>query len=583
MYEKIRLYLSSENEAVKEKGLYRILLILVLNLFIVCSGQTKWENPDSIQASQIDSLHYQLLKISQDSASSKSLIVLELAEALINSGLMFTADSLIDKYLNRNYPSVPITIRVKFLEIKETTDSIRRWINSDDNSQIISNFLKTELNNFQTDPNIIRWIIYNLGQIYFLIEDYAGFNITSKEGLKLADFLTKPDLLLDIAASHFYLDQLDSALIVGFEAVSQLEIMDDTPRLSYAHTQIATAFFQKGNRKSASFHYHKAYELAKASSDFLAIDIASNYLAMYYELIGKAEKAIPILKEVMANKNTRPNFGSPFDTPNHSISQFERAENAVAKLVRQRQRLLLLLILIGSGGIIISLFLRLRAKKREANLLQQINRIQINPHFIFNSLNSLQRFIIENDIGSSNKYLTRFSSLIRSVLNNTQENYIPVIDEIKFLEDYLALEKLRFKNQFSYKVDVNQSVDIYNMMIPTMIVQPFVENSLWHGLVPKDGPGDIQIHWDATDLSCLKCTIVDNGIGRSKAKEIKGSSSRQNSSIGTSLIKNRLDQLSKINKSDYKFEYEDLEDKNGRATGTKVIISIPLKWKKNQK
>jgi len=564
----------------------KLLYFLVgLSVCGISAGQDSYEIPDSIQTNRIDSIRTQLLNIDQLSINNLNELTLELADSYFESGLYFTTDTLVDNFLNMNHSMVHVNMRFELLKYNDAADSLRNWLKMRDNAERLISYFEIQLSKSEQNKLITRQIVYELGQVYLNTERFSGFLSMSHRGLELSETNSRPDLLLDLAAAHYYLNSSDpdSAMYYAESAIFLLQQLNDLPRLSFAHTQFAAILSKDQQNRKAFQHYMTAYELARLSGDFLMIDIASNYLAGFYEMTGRSEKAIPILREIMAQKNLRPNYGSPFNTPNSSIHQFERAENAVSELVRERQRLFIGLILIVLFGVIITLIFRLRAKRREAQLLQQINRIQINPHFIFNSLNSLQRFIIEDDISASNKYLTRFSNLIRSVLTNTQENYIPVVDEIKFLEDYLALEKLRFKDMFTYNVETKQGVDIYNMKMPTMIVQPFVENSLWHGLVPKEVPGHIEIIWNAADLSCLTCTIIDDGIGREKAKEIKGKSAKINSSVGTSIIKNRLDQLSKINKSNYQFKYDDLYDDGGQARGTKVVISIPLKWEKRKK
>jgi tetratricopeptide (TPR) repeat protein len=566
-----------------KKKLHIVSLVLGLFLSSLTYGQTLWEKPDSVQGIRIDSLYQDLFYLNPDSDPINCEKVLELAEAYLSSGMVFSADSLADNYLYRNYPDIPPFIESKLVQIRIRADSLKAWMNVPDHSQELISYLKSELSKKNHPPTIYRELNYELEQVYFLTRNYSEYKLGIRKAIELSGSLFLPDHLMDLAASYYYLDDLDSALITANEAFLLYEKIGDIIKLCYAHNQIGAIHGKMNDSKQSFYHYQLSFDLANRSSDIRSIEVAGYYLAKYYEDNGKPERAIPILRQIMAVQGSMPNYRSPFGEISPNIYLVEKAEGVISNLTKQRQLLFVLILTLILGGISLSLAIRLRAKKREAHLLQQINRIQINPHFIFNSLNSLQRFIIENDIGSSNKYLTRFSSLIRSVLNNTQENYIPVMDEIQFLEDYLALEKLRFRNQFSYELNVSQNIDIYNMLIPTMIIQPFIENSLWHGLIPKDGPGEIKIEWEATGLSCLNCTITDNGIGRSKAREIKGNSSKKNSSIGTRLIKNRLDQLSKINKSEYKFEYEDLTDTIGQSNGTKVIISIPLKWKKTEK
>ena len=202
-------------------------------------------------------------------------------------------------------------------------------------------------------------------------------------------------------------------------------------------------------------------------------------------------------------------------------------------------------------------------------------RSQMNPHFIFNSLNSIQHFISESQKDNALKYLSKFSRLIRIVLQNAERNSNTIADEIKMLEYYLELEALRFSDKFTYHINVDDKVNIHNTEIPSMILQPFIENAIIHGLLNRNGEGILEI-------SILKkgeqiiCTIEDNGIGREAAEKIKKNKLIFHESMGTRVAEERIQMMGGANNRLTKIKIEDLKNENNVATGTRVTIEIEI-------
>ncbi len=214
---------------------------------------------------------------------------------------------------------------------------------------------------------------------------------------------------------------------------------------------------------------------------------------------------------------------------------------------------------------------------------QQINELnaskltaiqsQMNPHFIFNSLNSIQDLILKGDVEHSYSYITTFSNLVRRTLSYSEKDFIDFDQEIKLLELYLSLEKLRFKKELNYSIDIKNVEDI---MLPPLLIQPFIENSLIHGLLHKEGQKNLKITFELKDT--LICTVADNGIGREKSKAIKLRQRSEHESFSGKAIHKRFEILSNVFKGDFGYKYEDLYE-NNEAAGTKVILSIPIKHK----
>jgi ligand-binding sensor domain-containing protein/two-component sensor histidine kinase len=214
--------------------------------------------------------------------------------------------------------------------------------------------------------------------------------------------------------------------------------------------------------------------------------------------------------------------------------------------------------------------------QQKLNELEQMAlRAQMNPHFIFNCLNSIQNFIITNDLESSNWYLTEFAHLIRQTLDNSEKSTITITNEIKYLKRYLELEMMRFGHSFSYAIETDPEIDADMASIPTMILQPFVENSIRHGIRYKENGGgriDIKFHKSNDGFVCI---IQDNGIGRKKAHEYKSRLHVEYQSKGMSLTAERINILNRQLTDPITIEINDLIDEKEQATGTKVIIRFP--------
>lgn len=217
---------------------------------------------------------------------------------------------------------------------------------------------------------------------------------------------------------------------------------------------------------------------------------------------------------------------------------------------------------------------RLEMEKNIIELEQEAARLQMNPHFIFNSLNSIQGFIASNEPFQAKRYLAKFARLMRLILENAREEYIPLQNEIDILDNYLELEKLRTNDKFDFSIETDQDIDPENLDLPPMMLQPFVENAVVHGLSGKAGRGNLTIRFSVADNSLL-CEIIDDGIGRERAAKNKLQSASGHKSTGISVTKKRLQQLKVLTGKEAGVSIEDLTAE-GKPAGTKVTIRIPF-------
>lgn len=202
-------------------------------------------------------------------------------------------------------------------------------------------------------------------------------------------------------------------------------------------------------------------------------------------------------------------------------------------------------------------------------------RAQMNPHFIFNCLNSINRYIIKNDQKTASLYLTKFARLIRLILENSEAGMVPLSQELDALKLYIDIEALRFDHKFNYEISVSQDIQSDTVLIPTMILQPYVENAIWHGLLHKDKPGKLILHISAEE-DALVCVIEDNGIGRENAMAMQSKTSVTRKSMGLKITADRLAMLnSRAGYNKPGVEIIDLKNTVGTAAGTRVIIHIP--------
>ena len=203
-------------------------------------------------------------------------------------------------------------------------------------------------------------------------------------------------------------------------------------------------------------------------------------------------------------------------------------------------------------------------------------RAQMNPHFIFNAINSIQHFITSNNPVASQKFLSKFAKLIRYVVDNSKPVSIPLSKEVEALQLFMDLERLRFAERFEYRITLGDNIDATFIEIPSMLIQPYIENSIWHGIMHKEGVGKIDISFELND-QLLKCTVEDNGIGRKRSQEYKLKQDPQShKSVGMSLTRERLEIINQLNKSQLSIVVTDLMDEEGNAIGTRVELFIPV-------
>ena len=353
---------------------------------------------------------------------------------------------------------------------------------------------------------------------------------------------------------------------------------------------LGTIYRDIGNTETALINYLKAIYQAKTGKDIYDLswvygDMSEMYLRK--KDTANAFKNYVLFKQYSDSMLMKNNIKNLADARIKYDADTHNKELELLSLRIRNQRLLIY----GSSGLFllslaILILLLSRAKLNTRRRISEMNRKiseitqanlrqQMNPHFIFNTLNSIQYYMYQHDKLATNNYLTKFSSLMRKVLENSQHTSVSLRDELDALNLYLELEMIRFKDKFSYTINVDEEIDTLLYKVPTMLIQPYVENSICHGLIPGEGKGSIKI-----DLKLRKdyilCIIEDNGIGREAAQKINRMREKNHHSLGTQIVSSRLDLVNALYGTSLKTIYTDLKSDTNEPEGTRVEIHIPI-------
>jgi tetratricopeptide (TPR) repeat protein len=366
---------------------------------------------------------------------------------------------------------------------------------------------------------------------------------------------------------------------------------DNKANIAQADLMLGKAFCLNGQLSEAQPHLLESLKLAKEIEETNLIKDACKALSDFYVKTGDFERAYQTFIEYSSIKDTIYNRESRKEiTEMQTLYELDKKEKEIEiqdlKIGRQKAQFYYII-----SGVSLMVFMalllfnryklkqkhyRTELEKKNIDIEQRLLRTQMNPHFIFNSLNSINCFIALNDPESAQSYLTKFARLMRYILENSRKAFVPVEDEINTLKLNLELEQLRFDNRFTFEVHVNEGIDKQSTFIPPMLIQPFVENAIIHGLSNKSAGGRLSVKLkQESELMC--CTIEDNGIGREKAMEIKEKSGKpKHRSLGMQVTQERLDILNEKSKEKVSFQILDLKDEGGNATGTRVELKIPF-------
>jgi hypothetical protein len=390
---------------------------------------------------------------------------------------------------------------------------------------------------------------------------------------------------------NFYLEkEYDSAIKSYNKSLSYSIPSKRYENAANALGNLGTIYRDIGDTEKSIKYYLKSIEQAKLGEAVRELSWVYEDMSQMYLRIrdtSNAYKSYVLFKKYSDAQIWKTSTQGLTDARVRYEADTHNKEVELLSLRLKNQKLLIygytgLIILSLAIGILLFSRAKINAKRRISEMNRKISEVtqanlrqQMNPHFIFNTLNSIQYYMYQHDKLATNNYLTKFSSLMRKVLENSQQTSVPLRDELDALNLYLELETIRFKDKFDYKINVDEEIDTLLYKVPTMLIQPYVENSICHGLMPGEDKGLIKIDLKLEN-EYISCIIEDNGIGREAAHEKKRMNENNHNSLGTRIVSSRLDLVNALYGTSLKTIYTDLKNINGEPEGTRVEIQIPI-------
>lgn len=344
--------------------------------------------------------------------------------------------------------------------------------------------------------------------------------------------------------------------------------------------ELADIYIKKNDPEEAVALLKNAYGIALEKGHTLEARKSVKRLDSLYNISGNTDASVALYRDFLGklpdlvSKDRSLVDNKILEDTEQRISQLEKEKELKDALIRKKNVFNYSLIgaLVLLTGLIIFIFRTLKKVqiKNKKIALQSLRR-EMNPHFIFNSLNSVNHFIATNNELEANQYLTKFSKLMRGVMENSAEDFIPFQQELDLLQNYLALEKTRFADKFDYEINVDESLNTQSLKIPGMLIQPFLENAVWHGLRYRSDKGFLKLDFEKEDQH-LKITIEDNGIGIEESKKQKTQHQKTREGRGMKNTLERIKLLNDLYQQDIRCK---VTDKNGEQ-GVLVEISYKI-------
>jgi len=401
------------------------------------------------------------------------------------------------------------------------------------------------------------------------------------------------NVLSNLGIAHVYVhqDKTQEALQIFKSILMEAEELGDMKIMSEIYLNIGWAQIKNHQFDQSHYNLNKGLEIAQKYNLLSEMEEAYSFLADLWESQDDFKKSKEFfikasdVEELMSNDRNKRyvadlNARSEAEKKNNQIQVLAK-ENEIMnlKLRRNQNTLLLGALLLALISLILYILYRqsqLKSDKKLLTLEQSMLRSQMNPHFLFNSLNSIKLYIINNEKKNAVHYLNKFSKLVRKILDASSVKEIPLDEELETVELYMNIENIRFSSEIKFEIMIDEGIDIHIIKIPSLILQPFLENALWHGLSSKDGDKTILLHIGKGKKGIIDISITDNGVGREVAEKLKESKILKRKSIGIDVTKERLTNFSKGFQNAFEMEIVDLFDKQGLASGTKVILHIPV-------
>lgn len=440
----------------------------------------------------------------------------------------------------------------------------------------------------------------NIGNIYLHQKNYPkAFEYYNKAKL-LFDKYPNPrglgELYNNLGLYYKMNNNPSEALKIFDKAIAAFTSIDDKFGISDTYFYIGEIYFEQNKLSESLAATNKSLALAKDIELIEQVQNAEKRLSEIYEKQNNAVESLKhfklynIAKDSVANaENIRNSVRAEMNFEFDKKDALQKKEQEKRELIyseqakrHQQQIFFTILFILLAFGIIFLIYNRLQLKKtltlqkELAEYEQKALHLQMNPHFVFNCLGSISSFIVQNGTDSAIKYLSKFSKLMRLTLEYSKESLIPIDKEIESLQNYLELEQLRFNQKFDFTITKSKSIED-DMALPPLLLQPFVENAIIHGLIPKIEKGTIAVDF-SIEKENLICTIEDNGIGFGKSKEMKETLVSVHKSMALDITKKRLEMMEASTSRKANVAIEELKNDNGEVKGTKVVLNLPIQY-----
>lgn len=385
----------------------------------------------------------------------------------------------------------------------------------------------------------------------------------------------------EIAKVYASDNQFDKAIDINEKLLKEAKAKQDFDTEITQLQSLATIYFKKNEPDKAISSLKEAYSLATKQGKTDEVKKSLTQLLQYYKSNGKDKESIALYEEFFQNFEQLIQSDSSlidakaFQITEEKIRQLEKEKTLKDELISKKNTFNYFLmgsiaLLLLFFGLIVKTLFSIKTKNKEI-ALQSLRR-EMNPHFIFNSLNSVNQFISQNKELEANKYLTSYSNLMRNMMENSNKDFVTLSNEIEQLKKYLDLEHLRFQDKFDYQIIADENLDIETTFVPNMIVQPHLENAIWHGLRYRETKGILLLKF-TLKKGKIGVIIDDNGIGLTKSQELKTRNQKVHQSRGLTNTKERITLLNELYKTNITFN---VSEKITPETGTIVEINFPL-------
>jgi tetratricopeptide (TPR) repeat protein len=385
----------------------------------------------------------------------------------------------------------------------------------------------------------------------------------------------------EIAKVYASENEFDKAIEINKKLINEAKEKNDSETQIVQMQELATVYFKQQDAEKGISVLKNAYELAIQNGKTLLAKNSLEQLIKEYNAKGNGDKSIELYENFFENFETLIKSDNSlvdskvFQVTEDRIKHLEKEKALKDELISKKNTFNYFLL--GSVLLMILLFVFIvkalySIKTKNKKIALQSLRREMNPHFIFNSLNSVNQFISENNELEANKYLTSYSNLMRNMMENSNKDFVSLNNEVEQLKKYLDLEHLRFNEKFDYEITIDEALDGDAVFVPNMLLQPHLENAIWHGLRYKEGKGFLKLDFKLTN-NLIKVTIDDNGIGLKKSQELKTTNQKVHESRGVTNTRERISLLNELYKKNITFE---ISEKERPETGTRVEINFPL-------